>query len=59
MSEDISERGQNVKCYDKIKLSNVLTGQRLHACNFKWKNGSNNQAVACHKSKDESDWYLF
>ena len=57
MAEGIEGRGRNIKCFDKIKLTNVLTGQLLHACNFEWESGSRNQAISCHKSPDESDWY--
>lgn len=57
MAQEIIGRGNNIKCYDKIRLTNALTGQNLHACGFEWSSGSNNQAVSCHKSRDESDWY--
>jgi hypothetical protein len=52
MAESIIGKGGNIKCYDKIKLTNVLTGQHLHGCNFEWSSGSYNQAVTCHKSPD-------
>lgn len=56
MTDNIAGRGNNIKCYDKIKITNVLTGQILHTCNFEWNSGSKNQAVTCHKSPDDSDW---
>ena len=51
-------RGKNIKIYDKIKLEHLQTGYRLHSLEEEVKNGSMNQAVSCHKSKDETDWYF-
>ena len=57
MAEGIVGRGTNIKCYDKVKLTNLKTGHLLHACNFDWGSGSFSQAVTCHKAPDDSDWY--
>ena len=55
--EEIKDRGSNIKCYDKVKLSHCATQHRLHSVDFECKTGSFNQAVACHKVRDETDWY--
>lgn len=34
MNQDIVGRGNNIKCYDRIRLTNIMTGQTLHACGF-------------------------
>jgi len=59
MSDEIVGRSWNIKCYDKIKITNVFTGQRIHANNFDCRAGSYNQAVGCHKMRDDSDWYFW
>ena len=50
--DEIIGRGTNIKCYDKIKLTHALTGQRLHFNEFEWKGGSYNMAVTTHKVRD-------
>jgi hypothetical protein len=57
MKEEILGRGSNIKCYDKIKLMHNLTSYRLHPIDFECKSGTYNQAVSCHKSRDDTDWY--
>jgi len=58
MSEEVLGRGCNIKCYDKIKITHFESGLRLHSNNFECKSGSYNQAVSCHKVRDDTDWYL-
>ena len=53
---DTKSRGKNIKIFDKIKLQHVQTSFRIHSLEHEWRNGSYNQAIGCHKSKDETDW---
>jgi len=52
MSEDIVGKGWNIKCYDKIKLTHVSSGYRLHSNTFGLKSGSYNIAVSCQNMRD-------
>ena len=52
MIQEGIHRGKNIKIYDKIKLQHVQSGFRLHGLEHEWKNGSYNQAVSTHKTKD-------
>lgn len=56
MEESVG-RGWNIKCFDKVKLTSVATGCRLHSNSFGFKSKSYNTAVTCHKVRDDSDWY--
>lgn len=55
--QESKHRGKNIKIYDKIKLQHIQSGFHLHALEQEWKSGSYNQAVGCHKTRDETDWY--
>lgn len=50
-------RGWNIKCFDKIKLTSISTGCRVHSNSFGYKSKSYNTALTCHKVRDETDWY--
>ena len=58
MAEEIVGRGNNIKCYDKLKFFNLATGQKMHACHFA-ASLPDSQALSCHRTPDDSDWYLF
>lgn len=50
--EEVMGRGRNIKCFDKVKLTHVLTGCRLHSNGFGYKSRSYNTVVSCHRGRD-------